>query len=102
MWFACVVVWLLVAEGGCFYNAISFGKQLYIPGQYFSLMNFSKNTQALSDYFDVAIDYSLGQVKIGSLRWLMRTRATRFTTSSCSSEQTMRYRSLATIRQWWH
>lgn len=26
------------------FNVISFAKQLYIPGQYFSLMNFSKNT----------------------------------------------------------
>jgi len=35
------------------FNTMSFAKQLYIPGQYFSLMNFSKNTEALSNYFDV-------------------------------------------------
>ena len=96
-----MVVWLFVAESGCFYNAISFGKQLYIPGQYFSLMNFSKNTQALSDYFDVAIDYSLGQVEMRAHRWLMLIRATQFMISSCSSEPTMRRRNLATTRQCW-
>jgi hypothetical protein len=38
------VILTLLAQTTCFYNAISFAKQLYIPGQYFSLMNFSKNT----------------------------------------------------------
>ncbi len=59
----------MAVEGGCFYTAISFAKQLYIPGQYFSLMNFSKSTQALSDYFEVGIDYSLGQVGMLLVRY---------------------------------
>lgn len=55
------VLLVLVLPGHALFNVVSFAKQLYIPGQYFSLMNFSKNTAPLQNYYDVRIDYTLAQ-----------------------------------------
>ena len=43
-------------------NSLSLAKQLYIPGKYFSLMNYSKNLEPLEKYLDIYIDFSLTQV----------------------------------------
>lgn len=49
-------------------NVITFSKALYIPGEYFSLMNFTYDVGKIDDYLDVDIKYQLAQVKIDKYR----------------------------------
>lgn len=49
-------------------NVLTFSKALYIPGQYFSLMNFTYNVDKIDDYLDVDISYQLSQVKVYECR----------------------------------
>ncbi len=41
-----VLIVLLMIGVNATFNSMSFAKQLYIPGQYFSLMNFTKYTSS--------------------------------------------------------
>ncbi len=45
-------------------NVITFSKALFIPGPYFSVMNFTYDVSILQDYFDIGIQYSLTQVAL--------------------------------------
>lgn len=36
-------------------NVITFSKALFIPGQEYSVMNFTYDVNALQDYFDISI-----------------------------------------------
>jgi hypothetical protein len=44
---------------------LTFSKQLFIPGGYFSLMNFTRNVEPLLNYYDVNINFTLTQTSYG-------------------------------------
>jgi len=54
-----------VGLGLALFQTISFSKQLFIPGGYFSLMNFSQNIEPFRNYYDVSIDFTLTQAAYG-------------------------------------
>jgi hypothetical protein len=55
----------LAGVGQSLFRAISFSRQLFIPGGYFSLMNFSQNIEPFRNYYDVSIDFALTQASYG-------------------------------------
>lgn len=58
---ACLFL-LLVTLTSSTANVITFSKALFIPGEYFSLMNFTYNIAKLENYLDIDISYQLTQV----------------------------------------
>ena len=56
----CICVMIGVANSEA--NIITFSKSLYIPGKYFSVLNYTYDIAKLNDYFDVEIYYQLTQV----------------------------------------
>lgn len=47
------------------FEALTFSKQLFIPGGYFSLMNFTRNVSLLEDYYNISINFALTQTAYG-------------------------------------
>ena len=45
-------------------NVITFSKTLFIPGQYFSLMNYTYDLSHLENYFNVELNFELSQVEL--------------------------------------
>lgn len=76
---------LLIHLVECNYEAMSFSKQLYIPGGYYSLNNISYNMNALGRLFNVDVDMSLTQVLITVRRLRHQIRPTRYLISSYST-----------------
>ena len=55
---------IVLALLGClcesdFFTVVSLSKTLYIPGQFYSLINFTQSVQPLSDYFNISIGFTL-------------------------------------------
>lgn len=55
----------LTSAGLCLFQAISFSKELFIPGGYYSLMNFTQNIEPFQKYYDISIDLTLTQAAYG-------------------------------------
>jgi hypothetical protein len=47
------------------FQTISFSKELFIPGGYYSLMNFTQNIEPFKNYYDISIDFTLTQAAYG-------------------------------------
>lgn len=59
--FALSLLFFCIQQSVSLFSSISFSKQLYIPGTYFSLMNFSKNFEPLGKYYNIDVNFSLTQ-----------------------------------------
>jgi len=68
----------------CYFSVFSFSKTLYIPGQYYSLINFTQSIEPLSNYFNISVDFSLTQVDLCQFRACSQIKRTPFTTHFCS------------------
>jgi hypothetical protein len=60
--FSLLLVSLLLPLALGLANVITFSKALLIPGQHYSVMNYTYDVAALDDYFDIGLEYQLTQV----------------------------------------
>lgn len=69
-------------------NVMTFSKTLYIPGKYFSLMNYTYNLEDFTNYFDVGMNFELTQVNSSSnVRQPTLIRVTQSTIFSLSTHR---------------
>ena len=93
------MAWLQLVLSQDFLAVVSLSKTLYIPGQYYSLINFTHSVASISDYFNITMGLTIEQVGVGVNRKISVTRVTRCTTCSSLTRRTIRGWSRATRRQ---